>query len=79
MDTAIILDETHYHAAVERARTLGTTPQAYVQTLIDHAGRSLDEILDPISKGFASMSDDELDALFDRAIKYARSDVEPRS
>ena len=79
MDTAITLDEPHFHAAAKRARDLGTTPQVYVQTLIDRAGRSIDEILAPVRKGFAHMSDEDLDALFDRAIKYARSNADPKS
>jgi hypothetical protein len=78
MDTTITLDESHFHAAVERARKLGTTPDAYVQTLIDQA-RDIDDILAPVRKGFESMPDDELDALFDRAVKYARSTAEPGS
>ena len=73
MDTAIILDERHFHVAVERARELGTTPEVYVQALIDQAGRSFDEILAPVRKGFEAMSDDEIEELFDRATKSARS------
>ena len=73
MDTTITLDERHFYAAVERARKLGTTPEVYVQTLIDQAGRSFDDILAPVRKGFETMSDDELDNLFDRAIKSAHA------
>ena len=73
MDTTITLDERHFHAAAERARELGTTPEVYVQALIDQAGRSFDEILAPVRKGFEAMSDDEIEGLFDRATKSARA------
>ena len=72
MKTTITLDEKHFKTASEQARKLGTTPDAYVQSLIDEATRSFDEILAPVRKGFESIPDDELDAIFDRAKKAAR-------
>ena len=72
MKTTVILDEKHFDTAAKRARELGTTTEGYIQSLIDEAGRTFDEILAPVRKGFESSSDDELDALFDRALKTAR-------
>ena len=72
MDTTVTLDEPHFKAVAEKARALGTTPDEYIHALIDADARSFDEILLPVRRGFQSMSDDELDALFDRARKAAR-------
>lgn len=73
MDTTITLDEKHFRAVEEKARQRGTTPQAYVHALIEEDNRTFDEILAPVHKGFEAMSDDDLDALFDRAQNHARS------
>jgi hypothetical protein len=73
MDTTIILDEPHFRLALDKARSLGTTPDRYLAALIDADSRSFDQILEPVRKGFESMSDDELDGLTDRALKAARS------
>jgi len=72
MDTSITLDETHFKLAAEKARAIGKTPQQYLHSLIEADSRSFDEILDPARRGFEAMSDDEVDALFDRARKAAR-------
>lgn len=72
MDRTILLDEKHFHTAVSRAKALGTTPGAYVQSLIDGAGKSFDEILEPVRKGFVKYTDKELEEAFDRAQKAAR-------
>jgi hypothetical protein len=63
MDTTITLDAEHFKAAADTARELGTTPAAYVQSLIDAATMSFDEILGPVRDGFRAdgMSEDELD------------------
>jgi hypothetical protein len=34
MDTTITLDERHFKAVAQKARGLGTTPQAYIHFLI---------------------------------------------
>jgi hypothetical protein len=73
MDTTIILDESHFQLARDKAKTLGTTPDRYLAALIDADARSFDQILEPVRKGFDSMSDEEVDGLMDRAIKAARS------
>ena len=67
-----MLDEPHFKILAEKARALDMSPQQYLQALIDAHGRSFDEILAPVRKGFEKMSDQEIDALFDRATKAAR-------
>lgn len=71
MDTTVTLDELHFKTAVDKARALGRTPAQSVQSLIDADSRSFDEILEPVRRGFDSMTD-EVDALFERARKAAR-------
>jgi hypothetical protein len=64
---AVTLDEARFHAAEERARALGTTPDAYISNLIDTdllAAQSFDEMLAPVRQGFEHLSDEELDGLF---------------
>ncbi|HEY4328401.1 MAG TPA: hypothetical protein VGN88_01595 [Phycisphaerae bacterium] len=73
MGMTVTIDELHFNAAAKRAKDLGTTPEAYIESLIDHASKSFDDILAPIRKGFESMSDKDLDDLFDRAKKHARA------
>ena len=73
MNTTVTLDEKHFRQALERARELGLTPEAYIQSLIAQASRTFDEILEPIRRGFDAMSDDEVDRLFERAQKSARA------
>ena len=63
METTVTLDEKHFRAAHKKAQELGTTPQAYIHSLIDAATHTFDEILDPIRKGFrkSGISEAELD------------------
>jgi hypothetical protein len=72
MDTTVTLDELHFKVVSDKARALGKTPEQYLQALIDADSRSFDEILQPVRQGFDTMSDDEIDELFDRARKAAR-------
>jgi hypothetical protein len=72
MKTTVTLDEVHFKAAADKARALGKTPEQYVQLLIEADTRTFDEILDPVRAGFDSMSDDEVDALLERARRAAR-------
>jgi hypothetical protein len=69
---AITLDEGHFRAAQEQARAMGKTPEQYLQTLIEAASQTFDEILLPVRQGFDGMSDAEIEALFNRAKKAAR-------
>ena len=71
MSTAIVLDEQHFDVAVAKARELGTTPEAYVQSLIDAATLSFDEILAPVRESFrqGGATEDELDASVTEARK----------
>ncbi|HWE96990.1 MAG TPA: hypothetical protein VG269_23715 [Tepidisphaeraceae bacterium] len=73
MDTTIILDEPHFRLALDKARSLGTTPGRYLAALIEADSRTFDQILEPVRKGFEAMSDNELDGLMDRAVNAARS------
>ena len=75
-DHAVTLDERHFRAAEEKARALGTTPDQYLQSLIDADSRSFDDILRPVRQGFEKMSGGELDELFDRAKSAARQQGE---
>jgi len=72
MDTSIPLDEKHFKVAIEAAQQLGTTPQAYIESLIDQANLTYDEILAPARKGFEKVSDQQLDDLYDEALKSVR-------
>ena len=69
MNTAIILDEKHFQAATEKARSLGTTPERYIQSLIDAADLTFDEILAPVREGFrqSGTTEEELDDVVNRA------------
>jgi hypothetical protein len=71
MDTTVILDQKHFKAAAAKARELGTTPAAYIESLIDSASRSFDEILAPVRADFrrSGMTEDELDVLVSGARK----------
>lgn len=73
---ALALEEKHFRAAEEKARALGTTPEQYVQSLIEADSRSFDEILRPVREGFEGMSDAEIDDVFERATGEARRRTE---
>jgi len=75
MNTSVTLDKKHFQAASEKAKKLGTTPKAYIESLIEHANRSFDDILAPIRKGFEGMSDEDLDTLFQKANSAARKRI----
>lgn len=63
MTTTVTLDKKHYRAVTQKARKLGTTPEDYVQSLIDADELSMDELLAPVRKAFAEsgVTEDELD------------------
>lgn len=71
MDTTVTLDKRHFKAASDTARKLGTTPQAYIQSLIDAANLSFDELLAPVRDGFrkSGVSESELDEVVTDARK----------
>jgi len=70
---SVILDEDHFRAAEDKARSLGTTTAEYVTKLIDAERAveelSFDQLLAPVRKGFDQLSDEELDTLFTDAKK----------
>ena len=74
----IALDQKSFQTVSRQAKKLGTTPEQYVRSLIAHANRSFDEILAPVRKGFEHLSDEELDALFQRANTAARKRLRSR-
>ena len=66
------LDDTRFRAARKKARALGTTANEYVRRLIDAdtlADQPFDRLLSPIRRGFAHLSEAELDKLFKSARK----------
>jgi hypothetical protein len=71
MNTTISLDERHFKTAVKQARSLGTTPQRYVQSLIDAASQTFDEILKPVRDDFrrSGLTEDQLDEVVSDARK----------
>ena len=78
MKNTVTLDSEHFQTVATKARKLGKTPTAYVQSLIDQADRTFDEILEPVRKTFENTSDEELDALFQRANRAARKRMKAR-
>ena len=77
MNTNITLDEYHFKTAAAEARKLGTTPEAYVQSLIDAATTGFDDLAAPFKESFArgGSSEDELDA----AVSEARRALQRKS
>lgn len=73
--TAVILDGLHFRLANDKAKAMGKTPEQYLQTLIDADASCFDDILKDVRQGFESMSDQDLDALFDRARKTPTPDA----
>lgn len=77
MSTTITLDKLHFTTAARKARELGKTPQSYIQSLIDAATLTLDEILLPVRTGFAAtgITEDQLD----EAVTHARKAIHAQS
>ena len=73
MDTSITLDERHFRAAVARARERGITPGAYVQSLIEQAGGGFERKVAPIRKSIGTLSEEEIEELFERAAKHTQA------
>jgi len=71
MTTAIMLDEKHFKAAADAAQELGTTPERYIESLIDAAQTTFDEILAPVREEFrnSGITEEELDAAVNEARK----------
>ena len=67
--TTIILDDRRYRAAETKARELGTTPEHFINSLIDAATLTFDEILQPVRDAFAAsgVSEEELDTVVNEA------------
>ncbi|MFI5380445.1 MAG: hypothetical protein ACHRHE_14195 [Tepidisphaerales bacterium] len=77
MSTTVMLDKRHFQAATQKARELGKTPQRYIESLIDAANLTFDEILSPVRKGFAAsgVTEEQLD----EAVAQARKAIHARS
>jgi hypothetical protein len=71
MGKTITLDRQHFKAAADKARELGTTPETFIESLIDAATLTFDEVLSPVRKAFAAsgVTEDELDQAVTRARK----------
>jgi hypothetical protein len=71
------LDKRRSKAAARKARELGTTPEGFVELLIDAATMTFDEILAPVRNAFAQsgVSESELDD----AVSQARRAIHNRS
>ena len=77
MRTAVTLSKQHYTIAVQTARELDITPQAYIESLIDAADLTFDEILAPVRKSFAASGATE--EQLDKAVVQARKAIRSRS
>ena len=77
MGTTITLDKRHYKAAADKAREMGKTPETFIESLIDAATLTFDEVLAPVRKGFAKsgVTEDELD----EAVNEARKAIHARA
>lgn len=70
MDRTVPLDSRRYKVVVTKAHELGTTPQRFVQTLIDAATSTFDEILAPVREQVRQRGIKPSD--IDRAVSQAR-------
>jgi hypothetical protein len=77
MATTVTLNERHFKAAAKKARELGKTPGRYIESLIDAAAMSFDQILAPVREGFrkSGVSEEELDD----AVAVARKAIRDKS
>jgi hypothetical protein len=77
MATTVTIDERRFKAAAEKARELGKSPARYIESLIDAATTTFDEILAPVREGFreSGVSEEELDA----AVSEARKAIHKRA
>jgi hypothetical protein len=80
MTTAIMIDEKHFQAAIEAAQELGTTPEHYIESLIDAAQTSFEEILQPVREEFrkSGTTEEELDAAVNEARRAIHRREEPQ-
>lgn len=74
--TTIVLDDRRFKAATKRAEELGTTPEDFINSLIDAATLTFDEILSPVREAFAASDITESD--LDDAVAEARDALRKR-
>jgi hypothetical protein len=76
-ETTISLDKPHFKVVLEKARLPGKTPGEYLQTLIDAANTTFNEILAPVRYGFrkSGMTEEQLD----NVVIGARKSIHRRS
>jgi hypothetical protein len=76
------LDKRRSKAAAREARELGTTPEGFVELLIDAATMTFDELLAPVRDSFArsGVTESELDDAVAKARRtiYSRSSQKKR-
>lgn len=77
MGTTVTLDKRHFNAAAQKARELGKTPKSYIESLIDAATLTFDEILAPVRKSFAASGVSE--AQLDDAVVQARKAISAKA
>jgi hypothetical protein len=78
VNTTLTLDKKIFQDAAAKARKLGQTPKAYVESLIAQADRTFDDIVAPVRQAFEGTPDDELDSLLSRANRAARKRMKGR-
>jgi hypothetical protein len=71
MDMTVTIDKARYKIVARKARALGKSPEQYLESLIDAANMTLDEILAPVREDFrrSGMTEDDLDAIVTDARK----------
>ena len=74
MQTTLTLDDQHFQTVAAKARELGTTPEGYVESLIDAANVSFDDLLAPAREGFrrSGATEEDLDAAVAEARRAIR-------
>jgi hypothetical protein len=74
-----IINPETVHAIAEAAKRRGTTPEAWALELLETAllaGRSFDELVEPIAQNFdeSGMTEEDLDRLIKQARQAARDE-----
>jgi hypothetical protein len=77
MGITITLDKRHFEAAEKKAHELGKTPKMFIESLIDAATLTFDEILAPTRERFAKSGATEEE--LDEAIAEARGAIHAKS
>jgi hypothetical protein len=81
MGSTVTIEKRHFMAAVKRARELGKTPEGYIESLIDAATLTLDDVLAPARSSFrrGGATEEELDDAVAEARKAVHKRVRRKS